>query len=375
IQIDNNIALADLEGVSSFGLCNTSFAPKVSIVNIGNNNANEISLEYGTTANHTSVTWNANLPKGTKATIALDPLPLASGDNTYYVKVLTINGVSDQDTNKNILSQNIKVLPLRQLPFTEDFESELDFETNWKVVNYGNDLMWQRSDLAAAGGSYALFVDNTSGDKSGEIDDIYGPLFHIQKDATLSFDYAYSLYTEIGTDMRDFSDTLRIFLDVECAGTPSKIFEGFGEDFTTRVPYHTTDRFIPTATEWRHLSVDLSSFEGKKARLILRNISDIENSLFIDNINLSDTPLSSDDMEVAEGIAVYPTLAQQQVEVICHVPYEVALYSSTGILMQTQQNQTDLVKFDISKYPDQLFIFQIRTTSGIKNFKIIKRTR
>jgi len=273
------------------------------------------------------------------------------------------------------LHKAISIRKAINLPFTEDFENTNTFAQNWTIVNYNYSLEWQRTNLASVSGNYSIFADNTNGTKNGEIDDIVGPLFFIQQSASLNFKYAYKLYTELGTDIRDFSDTLRIFLDVDCGGSPTQIFEGYGKDFTTGGdPYFVADQFIPTANDWKAISIDLSAFEGKKARLILRNLSDIENSLYIDDINITDSPLPVVDNDQNDALVkVFQTASNGIVNVSCNTKYEVEVYNSTGQLISTQNNNMGTSQIDIASHTSSFFIFKIKTEQSSQSFKIIKQ--
>ncbi len=374
VLINDNIALKQITN-SKTDLCDPSFTPTLDFINIGSNTANSLELEYGTPNNINKYTWSGSLASGSSNSITLNPINLAFGLNDFYVKIIKVNGNADNDTTKNELHKAISIRKAINLPFTEDFENINTFAQNWTIVNYNYSLEWQRTNLASASGNYSIFADNTNGTKNGEIDDIVGPLFYIQQNASLNFKYAYKLYTQLGTDTRDFSDTLRIFLDVDCGGNPTQIFEGYGKDFTTGGdPYFWADQFIPTANDWKNVSVDLSAFEGKKARLILRNLSDIENSLFIDDINMTDSPLSVVDSDQNNAtVKVFPTISNGTVNVTCDSKYEVEVYNSTGQLISTRNSNIGTSQIDIASHTSSFFIFKIKTEQSSQSFKIIKQ--
>jgi hypothetical protein len=242
VQISDNAALKQITN-SKTDLCDPLFSPTVDFINVGSNTVSSVELEYGTTNNIKTFTWSGTLATGNNQSLSLNPITLATGLNDFYVKITQVNGNVDTDTSRNELHKTVSVRKVLSLPFNENFENASTFAQNWTIVNYNYGLEWQRTNLASVSGNYSIFVDNTNGTKNGEIDDIVGPLFYIQQSASLNFKYAYKMYTELGTDTRDFSDTLRVFLDVDCSGSPTQIFEGYGQDFTTGVPYFVADQF------------------------------------------------------------------------------------------------------------------------------------
>ena len=67
-----------------------------------------------------------------------------------------------------------------------------------------------------------------------------------------------------------------------------------------------TSQFVPTNTQWRTETVDLTSYIGSdKVYVKFRNINAYGQTLYIDNINLGNTSLSVDDFET-NAFLIYP---------------------------------------------------------------------
>lgn len=367
---NNNVSLVKMDA-DRIDLCTNQHKPSVKLVNIGQNVITSVSLQYGTLSSSSNFTWQGSLAVGASEVITLNPITLSTGNQEVYIKVVTVNGQTDTDPSLDHIKSQVNVLPVFDLPFNETFEQEAPFIQNWTIKDFGGKAKWKRTDLAAVSGTYAAFIDNGDGD-TGEKDELSSPLLHLQKEAKLSFKYAYKLWTEETTD-ENYSDTLKIFLELDCSGIPQKIFEGAGKNFTTGTPYFTEDRFIPKADEWRDISIDLSAYEDKIGRIIFRNISDIENCLFLDDINLTDKILSIDDSELSEKIKVYPTVSEGKVNVYFAGNYNIAIYNSSGILMDEKPNNVNDVHVDISKFMDHFLIFKIMTDEGSQSFKVFKK--
>jgi len=70
-------------------------------------------------------------------------------------------------------------------------------------------------------------------------------------DATLSFDVAYARYSQT------FSDSVAVFSQTSCNGPLTLIYLKGGTDLATAGD--NTNAFIPSATEWRKDSVDITA--------------------------------------------------------------------------------------------------------------------
>jgi hypothetical protein len=97
----------------------------------------------------------------------------------------------------------------------------------------------------------------------------------------LSFQVAYTYWTT----PYQFSDTLEVLVSSDCGAQWTSVYKKFGNTLAT-APGQGSD-FIPTAAQWRLEDIDLSSFaSGSSVIVKFRNISDYENNLYIDDINL-----------------------------------------------------------------------------------------
>ncbi|MFL5730683.1 MAG: T9SS type A sorting domain-containing protein, partial [Cytophagaceae bacterium] len=106
----------------------------------------------------------------------------------------------------------------------------------------------------------------------------------------LQFDLAYARY-----DAGDF-DHLQVLVSTDCGSTfPTIVYDKSGSDAsgnTLSTRAETTSPFSPTlASEWRLETVDLSAFTGSTVVIKFRFFNGFGNDLFIDNINVSGTPL------------------------------------------------------------------------------------
>lgn len=371
VLTNNNVSLIKQQEDQK-GLCTNQYTPTLKLVNIGQNIVTTVQLQYGIGQQKKNYTWTGSLNVGASQVITLSPVSLVAGNQELIVKALTVNGLQDADTSLNQVKTKLNAALIKRLPFSENFDQESTFLENWAVKSYGGNLKWERTNLASTSGSYSVYVSNSENGSTGEIDDLESIPFLIQKGAKLSFKYAYKLYTE-ENNTQNYSDTLKVLLNTNCSGVYEKVFEGFGKEFTSGTPYFVEDKFIPKASEWKSVNIDLSNYQGKTAKLVFRNISDYENSLFIDDINLTDVPLSLEESHLSSRIKVYPTVTEGLLTVSCPEPYAVQIFNGAGILMEEKINNMNDIQLDISRIPDHFLVVKVTSNLGSSSFKTFKK--
>ena len=98
----------------------------------------------------------------------------------------------------------------------------------------------------------------------------------------LTFEVAYTYWTV----PYQFSDTLEVLVSSDCGTSWTSLYKKWGNTLKT-APGQASD-FIPTAAQWRLETIDLSAYAtNSNVQVMFRNISDFENNLYVDDINLS----------------------------------------------------------------------------------------
>jgi hypothetical protein len=109
--------------------------------------------------------------------------------------------------------------------------------------------------------------------------------------ATLTFDVAYAFYAP------NYADTLQVLISTDCGNTYSIVYNKGGEILSTSAPNQ--NQFVPSATEWRKDSVDLSAYIGNANVYVkFRNINQYGQALYIDNINLNGLTVNSNEVNL-----------------------------------------------------------------------------
>ena len=231
-------------------------------------------------------TWNWSFPGGTPATSTLqNPTVTYNTNGIYNVTLLVSDG-----TNNNTLTKTAYInLNGNNLPLLEGFESGTFPPAEWNSLDIGSDAkMWQHS---ASVGGYALspssiWYDNYSVNSSGQFDEVRSPRFDISglQTATLTFDVAYQPY-----NTTNYTDTLEILVSTNCGASFTPVYFKGGSILST-VPGTLNQPFIPTSTQWRTETINLSSYISTGTLLIsFRNRGYFGNNLYIDNIHFNGT--------------------------------------------------------------------------------------
>ena len=93
----------------------------------------------------------------------------------------------------------------------------------------------------------------------------------------------YALYTNGGV----YSDTLEVLVSEDCGSSWETVYKKANPDLQTADV--TPSSFVPEDDEWRNESIDLTSYLTSPQLFVkFRTISDYENNLYVDNININD---------------------------------------------------------------------------------------
>jgi hypothetical protein len=127
---------------------------------------------------------------------------------------------------------------------------------------------------------------------NGKKDDFALPVTNMSGGTyVLDFDVAYTYYSVEGTDCGAAPlaacsyDTLVVLVSNNCGATFTEVYRK-QKDLLKTAPSKQT-AFYPTAAQWRHETILLTGAANSPEAIVkFRNISNYENNLYIDNINL-----------------------------------------------------------------------------------------
>jgi serine protease len=228
--------------------------------------------------------WNWVFQGGSPATSTLtNPTVSWSAPGTYSVS-LTVSNTNGSNTKTKL--SYVTVAAPSPLPFFEGFENTPFLPTGWYANNIWNDnIYWtRRTGLGAYGTSTACAMfDNFILNVPGERDEMRSPTFNFSNVATarLRFDVAYAQYNST------FSDTLEVKLSTNCGATWTSIYLKGGSNLATAP--NTAGQFIPSNTQWRRDSIDISVATAGQGAVLFGfiNRGHYGQGIYLDNINLA----------------------------------------------------------------------------------------
>ena len=250
--------------------------------------------------NHHGASWHWQFPGGSPALdSSLYPVVSYPTAGTFTV-FLT---VTDSSGNSSTDSLILQIDNFQAPTFVDE-----SFETSFppfpiELYNPDNGQTWEQSSL---GGGYGLstktaWFNNFDYWPGGDEDDLRMSINFIQPSSTwLKFDVAYAQYAV------NYSDSLEVLISTDCGQNFQSLYFKGGSDLATSANINTA--FVPTATEWRTDSIDLSSYSNTaEIMLAFRNHSGWGNNIFLDNINLSASIISGQKQQVKPAdLSIYP---------------------------------------------------------------------
>lgn len=268
--------------------CETSFTPSVTIRNNGTATLTTLTISYhidnGTPVSHN---WTGSLSSGATELVILPTFNATAGTRIFTAYLSAPNGGSDENTANDTLVRSYEILaPVgNSLPFSESFESTTFPPSGWSIENSGgNAATWKRVTNAAAQGNASAVKDNLNSNDAGATNNLITPFLDFSglQDIALTFKVAYRTYGII------YIDSLNVFVSKDCGNTWDRVYNKGGNTLST-VAGNQTSAFIPTSSQWRTETIDLSSYAGENhVQIRFQNKSGYGQLLYIDNINIKD---------------------------------------------------------------------------------------
>ncbi len=274
------------------------------ITNRGQTPITSLQLAYGLTPNWLD-TLDVALPNplAYQDTISVDvpltPSLLTATRQTLQVKILLPQ--PDLVPANDLLMRPISYFANggEQLPFYEDFEATGSFPTSLLSYQSHNALDWQITDYTAASGQRSLGRINYYDANIGQLYAFELPLLQLPAaPATLSFSYAHTIYPGQG------KENLRLYASTDCGQSFTPILQLLGDDLLTAAP--TTDWFLPNAADWQNQTIDLTAFAGQAVLLRFELENAFGTHTYLDDIQVTTSPLATQSHTVAQGIQVFP---------------------------------------------------------------------
>lgn len=253
-----------------------------------------------------------------------------------YPVTLTVSNASG--TNSKTKSGFINVRPADasiNSPYVEGFEStgfpNINPESfnNWSIV--GQQSAFNRTTNASATGSASVQYINGAVSE-GSITELVSPSIdcsNIASPATVTFKVAYAR-RNVNTN-----DRLQMFISTNCGRTWTPRYTKTGSTLATTTGF-VSSTFIPTASQWRTETVNVTPLIGNGSALIKFVVTDSSGgNIYLDDINIVNAPVGIEDVVFDEQLTqVFPNPGSDdaQIAYTLNVASEVqiAIYDITG---------------------------------------------
>ena len=358
-------------------VCSLSFQPYFILKNEGNTFITSakiyMQLDGGTIQ---IINWAGNLALQQKTDINLPAILVAQGNHTLVITVGDINAsATDNFTANNTRTISFYAYdggPANATPFMEDFETIFPTQ-NWSVTNPNSDVTWVQNTTA---GGYLLSASSVSINnksyatipikkKDGLITDNYD--LSALNYPELKFDVAYAQYNN------NRADSLNVYYSLDCGQSWIKVWNQRGKDLATAP--NNTSVFIPNDTQWKTIVLPLLFIGGRpKVTFKFENVSGWGNTLYLDNINLTNnTALAINEVEKV-AIKIMPNPATDKVAVrlpINHTFKTISVLNNMGQVVYQAPCNNYAILFSVANWANGIYFIQLQNNQSIQTEKLI----
>ncbi len=321
-------------------------------------------------------TYQWSFPGATPSTsTAMYPDVIYNSTGTFNVQlIVSVNGQADTISKTNF----IKTINNGVLPLQENFESG-SLPANWKLEGTGTTASnWAINNTAGGFGNstYSLQYNNWAYDAHAAHDALWTAKYNFinLQQGRLFFDVAYAPYGGI------YSDTLEILASTDCGATFTSLYKKGGNDLST-APANSSTAFIPTNTQWRTDTVDVTPLTGNsEVFFAFVNIGHFGQLLYVDNINLNTAFTGLTEQQNKMEVTVSPNPFSNNLEVQLRRPgmQKIAI-SILNYLGQTVVSFSETAggdqffkSFDLHELANGTYFLELRIDGDRQIKKIVK---
>ncbi|ANE49814.1 hypothetical protein SY85_04220 [Flavisolibacter tropicus] len=320
-------------------LCSGNFTPKFRVRNFGTTTVTSLIVGYRLNdGNPVTQNVTVNLPPNATTVVSFPIIPVSSGDNQFKFFTSSPNGQEDLVKSNDTLITTLTISTPTISPINEGFESSFP-PKGWTLSNPDNGITWQKINIGK-NSTASTYINNFKYSSNDQRDELYTPIFQYSKvdSLKLSFDLSAAVYSDPNTRTTPL-DTLEILVTNDCGHSFTSVYKKWGAALQTlgqpAQPY--TDEFFPESqSQWRTEQVDLTRFKDNGSIIVaFRNITNWENNIFIDNVQLRTRVLPPALKE--KGYLVLPTLNNGLFGLWIYENYKdlryTSVYNSSGQLV------------------------------------------
>ncbi|MCL6523188.1 MAG: choice-of-anchor J domain-containing protein [Thermoflavifilum sp.] len=318
-------------------ICDPMVSPQVTLRNYGYDSLFTADIVYYTEDSIPySYHWTGKLGTFDSIQVNLPAFSIGIGTHILTAYVLHPNDSLNGQYNSDTIRQSFHLDPIITSDFTEGFEEDTFPPPYWEVVNPDNSYTWEHTSVASHSGQYSAVMRNLDYMQNGPIDDLISPVINVsQADSAFLFFYVAAAVQSNPYGNNAYWDTLEVVISTNCGQTGTIVYKKWGRNLITdSIP--TSQEFIPTPSQWRRDSINLTPFiKQGNFQIIFRNITNFENNIYLDDIQLVTRPTNPNLKRDKVLIVPNPTTGDVLVEFLTLSPdlLGVELFNSVGQLL------------------------------------------
>ncbi|MEZ4886422.1 MAG: T9SS type A sorting domain-containing protein [Chitinophagales bacterium] len=257
-------------------------------------------------------------------------------------------------------------------PISENFNQTLDTKKVYIENPQEDGLLWAHR-LGLAGHSGAMWIENN-----------LSASFNSRDNMTMELDLTTivnaSLSFEVASTGKSNNQFNRLIVEVQACGSTQTftVYDKEREELNT-VP-NQSGAFVPTATQWRTETIDLSIFEGQTVLVRFVNVHRRGNNLFIDNIEVDGVTGIETLQDFGFDAQVIPNPNygnfEVKIEALKSLTTTLEIYNTVGQLLQSRtvnlvsgQNQFDV---QLEDAPSGVYFLKLKTEDNELTRKVVK---
>ncbi|MBX5438982.1 MAG: choice-of-anchor J domain-containing protein [Thermoflavifilum sp.] len=259
--------------------------------------------------------WTGRLGTFDSTQVVLPAITNTIGNHLLTAFAIEPNDSTNQQYASDTIRQAYHLDPTLTSDFTEGFEENTFPPPYWEVVNPDNSYTWEHTSVASHSGMYSVVMRNLDYMQNGPMDDLISPVINVsQADSAFLFFYVAAGLQSNPYGNNQYWDTLEVLISTDCGQTGTIVYKKWGKYLMTdSVP--TSSEFIPTASQWRRDSINLTPFIKKgNLQIIFRNITNFENNIYLDDIQLQTRPTNPNLKKEKVLVVPNPTTGEIRIE-------------------------------------------------------------
>jgi hypothetical protein len=362
-------------------ICDNHITPVVTLRNRGANALTGVTIRYRLNGGSvTSYEWTGNLGSLQQTTVTLPADDVAIGSYNLEAYTQQPNGQPDGNTDNDTAKILFRFDAEAMLPFEEGFEADSFPPPGWDLYNPDRSFTWERTRNVGRNSNASALIRNLGYNTNDQTDDLITPVIDpaAHDSVFLFFDVAAAVFSDPASSGNSW-DTLQVLVTSDCRQTGEVVYAKWGRDLITH-PTALQTEFVPAATEWRRDSIDLTEIIHKaKFQVAFRNISNSENNIYIDNIQIVGKAVNPTLRE--KGILVNPNPTNGIVWITFYeIPddlQQVSIYNALGQFIMSQPasgiGRGNRMTFNLVNEPNGVYFVKLiyrNRTSTIKLMKV-----